>query len=409
TKQKQNGKSPKGITLRSAFWSNRQILPEDGSSRVHAFASPKKHEKKSKCCVFIDGEVSVDRGSNITLPIPQSRTELTLPSIEDVPQIPVQQGEEGMDGEKADELSKHNRVFGFDFPLGLMNDFIKMLYLKREIEPPMVPLCRLITIDVVRLAIGDASWFISLFDQAGYVPTMESFIVLLKEENNKLRGMRLSNDEHKQKLDDVIKRMEEKLRDNDYKYLSIANPLHGEEFFSMLFKKDWSDKSMIGITKDKLYILCSTKITIDRCKELLHTMILAKLKDPKAMHFADYKKLRVYMRQEAYWQDFLKKHPEKATASRHKSISVLQEPTSKKKKKLSRKKVDFHTPVSDDNDEEESLASSPQHDIQESKSCGASKSIMSESIISRSKSENIFTYVDALLLEIESIDDFAWH
>ncbi|MCO5549851.1 hypothetical protein L7F22_003325 [Adiantum nelumboides] len=83
----------------------------------------------------------------------------------------------------------------------------------------------------------------------------------------------LSIDEHKQKLDDAIKRMEEKLRDNSYTYLSIANPLHGEEFFSMLFKKDWSDKSMIGITKDKLYSLCSAKITIEIRKELLHTMI----------------------------------------------------------------------------------------------------------------------------------------
>ncbi|MCO5582067.1 hypothetical protein L7F22_035958 [Adiantum nelumboides] len=114
--------------------------------------------------------------------------------------------------------------------------------------------------------------------------------------------MGLSVDEYKQKLDDAIKRMEEKLRDNDYKYLSIANPLHGEEFFSMLFKKDWSDKSMIGITKVKLYILCSAKITIERCKELLQTMILTKANDPKATHFVDYKKLRFYMRQEAYWQ-----------------------------------------------------------------------------------------------------------
>ncbi|MCO5552304.1 hypothetical protein L7F22_005815 [Adiantum nelumboides] len=299
--------------------------------------------------------------------------------------------------------------------------------------------------------------------------------------------------------------MEEKLRDNGYKHLSIANPLHGEEFFSMLFKKDWSDKSMIGITKDKLYSLCSAKITIERYKELLHTMILTKAKDPKATHFADYKKLRFYMRQEAYWQGmfeeatliiaklqfeglelpatfdgffktsqklhvtqayntvlgtmksasdcatlpephlwkeeshhgsvshcpwwleyplgvvpkseeaihdyFLNKHREKATTSRHKSISkdVLQEPTSKKKKKLPRKKVDFHTPISDDNDEEKSLPSPPQRDIQESKSCGASKSIMLESIITRSKSENIFIYVDAFLLDIESIDDFAWH
>ncbi|MCO5600745.1 hypothetical protein L7F22_054860 [Adiantum nelumboides] len=330
------------------------------------------------------------------------------------------------------------------------------------------------------------------------------------------------------------------------------------EFFSMLFKKDWSDKSMIGITKDKLYSLCSAKITVERRKELLHTMILTKAKDPKATHLADYKKFRFYMRQEAYlqgmfeeatliiaklqveglelpatfdgffktsrkvhvtqayntvlgtmksasdcatlpevlqaskrlvyrwlhecmqlkaisfipidtheWVDkndentmfsativekgitpwkcshcpwwleyplgvvpksekaihdsFLNKHHEKDITSRSKSKDkdVSQEPTSKKKKKLPKKKVDFHTPVCDDNDEEESLPSPSRRDMQESKSRGASKSIMSKSILSQSKSErtstqrvtndNIFTYVDALLLNIESIDDFAWH
>ncbi|MCO5595518.1 hypothetical protein L7F22_049563 [Adiantum nelumboides] len=216
TNQKQNAKSPKGMTLQSAFSCKQQVLPEDGSSRVHAFASPKKREKKSKRCIFIDDETSMDRGSvdggsNSTLPTPQFGTELTLLPIEYEPQIPVRQVEE----------------------------------------------------------------------------------------------------------------------------------------------------------------------------------------------------------------DFLKLHREKATTSTLKSISkdALQEATSKKKKKLSRKKFDFHTHVSDDNDEEESLPSPSQRDMEESKSCGASKSIMSESIIGRPKSEqistqpvtseNIFTYVDALLLE--SIDDFAWH
>ncbi|KAI5058193.1 hypothetical protein GOP47_0026363 [Adiantum capillus-veneris] len=40
----------------------------------------------------------------------------------------------------------------------------------------------------------------------------------------------------------------------------------------------------------------------NRRKELLHMMILIKVKDSKGGHFADYKKLRAYMRQETYWQ-----------------------------------------------------------------------------------------------------------
>ncbi|MCO5594055.1 hypothetical protein L7F22_048076 [Adiantum nelumboides] len=92
------------------------------------------------------------------------------------------------------------------------------------------------------------------------------------------------------------------MRDSGYKYLSIANPAHGEEFLSMLFKKDWNDKSMVGITRDKLYSLCSAKITAERQKDLLHMMTLTKLKDSKGGRFTDYKKLKAYMRQEAYWQ-----------------------------------------------------------------------------------------------------------
>ncbi|MCO5600744.1 hypothetical protein L7F22_054859 [Adiantum nelumboides] len=192
TKQKQKGQSPKRMTLRSAFLSRRQVLPEDGSSRVHAFASPKKREKKSKRCVFIDDEASVDGGSNSTLPTPHLETELTLPPIEDVPRedvarVPMWQVEEGMDGEKADDLLKHNIVFGSDVPLGLMNDVMKQFYLKRETEPPMVPLCRLIPTDAVRPAIGDASWLVPLFDRAGYVPTMGSFTVSLKGRHGEIK------------------------------------------------------------------------------------------------------------------------------------------------------------------------------------------------------------------------------
>ena len=40
---------------------------------------------------------------------------------------------------------------------------------------------------------------------------------------------------------------------------------------------------------------------MNRQKELLHFMILTKLKDQNSTHFSDYKKMRFYMKQEAYW------------------------------------------------------------------------------------------------------------
>ncbi|MCO5563819.1 hypothetical protein L7F22_017468 [Adiantum nelumboides] len=440
-----------------------------------------------------------------------------------------------MDGEKANDLSKHNRVFGSNVPLGLMNDVMKQFYLKRETEPPMVPLCRLIPTDVVRPAIGDASWLVPLFDQACYVPTMGSFTISLKgrhgetknvthemverwdpiwqqlnasferklvgewtdlqhkaffvwdgnhllkrwmkrieevyseneqchplvrcqfievdkkketelilsldttndkwehflsEENNKLRGMGLLVDKHKQKMDDAIKRMEEKLRDNGFKYLSIANPFHGEEFFSML-KKDWSDKSMIEITKDELYSLCPTKITIERRKELLHTMILTKAKDPKAMHFADYKKLRFYMRQEAYWQGMF----EEATLIITKlQVEGLELPATfdgffKTSRKLHatqaynivlgtmKKASDCATlPEVDKNDENTMFSAKIMERGITPWECSHCPWWLEYPLGVVPKSEEaihdcefFFTYVDALLLDIESIDNFAWH
>lgn len=42
-------------------------------------------------------------------------------------------------------------------------------------------------------------------------------------------------------------------------------------------------------------------LCLSRRKELLHFMTLTKLKDPNGIHFSDYKKMRFYMKQEAYW------------------------------------------------------------------------------------------------------------
>ena len=49
--------------------------------------------------------------------------------------------------------------------------------------------------------------------------------------------------------------------------------------------------------------MCFNHCEHARCrrKELLHLMTLTKVKDPKASFFADYKKMRFYMKQEAYW------------------------------------------------------------------------------------------------------------
>ncbi len=151
----------------------------------------------------------------------------------------------------------------------------------------------------------------------------------LDEQSSRLKTLGHGGEDYQKRMLELSKKEEERMRDNGYKYLSIANPTHGDEFFSLLFNKDWNDKSMIGITRDKIYCLCSAEITCERLasfpkacaqtsvgdllvltnfvfglrhKELLHTMMLTRVKDSKGGHFADYKKLRAYMRQETYWQ-----------------------------------------------------------------------------------------------------------
>lgn len=80
----------------------------------------------------------------------------------------------------------------------------------------------------------------------------------------KLKGQGLVGNALKSKMDASLKHFEEKIQDSGYKYLCIANPANGEEFFSMLFNRDWKDRDMLGITRDKLYSLCSAKISNER-------------------------------------------------------------------------------------------------------------------------------------------------
>lgn len=131
------------------------------------------------------------------------------------------------------------------------------------------------------------------------------WIKFLNDEDGRLRSFGLMEDEFKKKMDASIKREEERFRDSRYKYLSIANPIHGADFFSIIFNINWEDKAIVDITRDKLYSLCTAKISIERHKELLHMMILTKVKDPKASYIANYKKMRFYMKQEAYWHGMI--------------------------------------------------------------------------------------------------------
>lgn len=65
-------------------------------------------------------------------------------------------------------------------------------------------------------------------------------------------------------MDVCFKKEQEKMKDKGWKYLAIANPANGEEFFSLLYDLNWDDKSMMSVTRDKLYCLCTSKISAER-------------------------------------------------------------------------------------------------------------------------------------------------
>ena len=178
-----------GMTLRSGTHRGRQVNLEDGSSRVFPLRTPTKQGRKTRKCPFIDDEVSVDRlgdeDSNFVLSPPEAATTATehVTPLTDITRTLTFGGERqseshGQDG--GDTNIKHNRFFGQDVSLGLISDVMSKFYVTHSTEPPPIPLCRLLPTDAVRVAESDASWLIPLFDRAGYVKTMGSFIVSLK-------------------------------------------------------------------------------------------------------------------------------------------------------------------------------------------------------------------------------------
>ncbi len=57
----------------------------------------------------------------------------------------------------------------------------------------------------------------------------------MSKEGAKLDALGLNDVENKKRLDKATKMEEERLKDRGYKFLSIANPLNGDEFFKLLY------------------------------------------------------------------------------------------------------------------------------------------------------------------------------
>ena len=61
--------------------------------------------------------------------------------------------------------------------------------------------------------------------------------------------------------------------------LSIANPSNGQGFFSLLYSHNWvRDKELVGLTKDKVHSIATTKITPDRYSRIEVITFIAQIK-----------------------------------------------------------------------------------------------------------------------------------
>ncbi|MCO5612684.1 hypothetical protein L7F22_066953 [Adiantum nelumboides] len=138
-------------------------------------------------------------------------------------------------------------------------------------------------------------------DDSDQEQDMDEFNAYMSKEAAKLDALGLNDVEKKKRLDKATKVEEERLKDRGYKYLSIANPLNGDEFFKLLYGIKWDDPGMLKITRDKLYCLRNSKITPERKKIILHLMSLTKSKDLQYAHFGDYKLFQGYRKKETYW------------------------------------------------------------------------------------------------------------
>lgn len=81
----------------------------------------------------------------------------------------------------------------------------------------------------------------------------ENFNSFITNTTHKIKREGLSKLEIVKKIEGAIKSEEERLKDRGYKYLSIANPENGEEFFQVLYGLNWEEQGMVKITRDKLY------------------------------------------------------------------------------------------------------------------------------------------------------------
>ncbi|KAI5067062.1 hypothetical protein GOP47_0017590 [Adiantum capillus-veneris] len=75
-------------------------------------------------------------------------------------------------------------------------------------------------------------------------------------------------------------RIEKIFKERAYKMLAIANPANGQGFFSLLFNFNWiREKDQVGLRRDKVHSLATSKISPERKKEILHSLMHCRVDD----------------------------------------------------------------------------------------------------------------------------------
>lgn len=147
-----------GMQLRSGA-AGRRSIEQDATSRVHV-ATPIKGQT-SKRCIYVDDEAQ-ENGSNSD---GNSEDETLMTK--------------SIGAHETAEKHESQSTLGKHISLGLIGQVLSSFYDKRKMEPPLVPLCRLVSNEAIRKSSADITWLVSSFDNATYMESMGSFTVSL--------------------------------------------------------------------------------------------------------------------------------------------------------------------------------------------------------------------------------------
>ncbi|MCO5564708.1 hypothetical protein L7F22_018375, partial [Adiantum nelumboides] len=225
------------------IWSFQERHPIDQEASSHAIATRSPHfkrgEKRRRKCIFVDDEAALEEGSNHL----QSEDDVKGDESQEMPvEAETSEDAENEDLTESDGIVKPN--LGHEICMfqkfGIANKASILARLTREdrkwAEIEM-------TVES-RLYQGVSPSYNSPCVLISQLVWKDDFNAFISKKTSKLKALGVDNVDFERRLQKATKQEEARLKDRGYKFLTIANLAHGEEFFELLFDVKWDDPSM---------------------------------------------------------------------------------------------------------------------------------------------------------------------